>query len=344
MNKQCSDRPAAQPACWWLLLLALPPAVIPASGAAQDRYRVSAAENFRQEPGPDGRLLARVNEGVAVRGGETRDGWVEVTLEGWIWGRSVRESPSADYDLVVGAASGENLREGPNGRVVARLLRGFLLDEVTRRDGWVHVRRTGWMWGRTLAREQAAPVASAPAPRPPARAEEGRMVDRMSLAARAALLATPDGDTVGQARGAMPARVLARTDGWVRVQVEGWVRDTDLSPAGDSVLLGVSGAEVRSGGAGYEGRLVRWMVQFVAIQTADELRRDMAPGQRYALTRGPLPEAGFVYVTLTPAQAGALDGVAPLTFLTIVARVRTARSRYLGNPILELVDYRVGDE
>jgi hypothetical protein len=65
----------------------------------------------------------------------------------------------------------------------------------------------------------------------------------------------------------------------------------------------------------------------------------MAAGQRYALARGPIPEAGFVYLLLTPAQATALEGLTPLTYLTVVGRVKTARSRYLGNPILELVDY-----
>ena len=44
---------------------------------------------------------------------------------------------------------------------------------------------------------------------------------------------------------------------------------------------------------------------------------------------------------LTPEAAAALQGLAPLSFVTVVGRVRTARSKYLGNPILDLVDYDV---
>jgi hypothetical protein len=161
----------------------------------------------------------------------------------------------------------------------------------------------------------------------------------MLLAGGARLYGTPDGDTVASARGDAPVTVLARSNGWARVQLDGWVRESDLSPAEDSVLVGVSGAEVRTDARAYVGRLVRWDIQFLALQTADALRRDMAVGQRYVLARGPLPEAGFVYVLIPPAEVGAFEGISPLTRLTIVGRVRTARSRYLGNPILELVDY-----
>ncbi len=37
----------------------------------------------------------------------------------------------------------------------------------------------------------------------------------------------------------------------------------------------------------------------------------------------------------------AIGELGPLTTLTVVGRVRTARSQYLGNPILTLEDFRV---
>jgi hypothetical protein len=163
----------------------------------------------------------------------------------------------------------------------------------------------------------------------------------MVLAGGAGVHAQPEGDTVAAARGNAPVTVVARSNGWARVHLDGWVRETDLSPAEDSVLVGVSGAEVRTDPRAYLGRLVRWDVQFLALQTADALRRDMAEGQRYVLARGPLLEAGFVYVIIPPAEVAAFEGISPLTHLTIVGRVRTARSRYLGNPILELVDHAI---
>jgi hypothetical protein len=324
---------------------------VPSAGHAQARYRVTAAESFRQEAGADARLLAQVSEGTEVEGGDSRDGWVEVTLQGWIWERSLGPSPEPGFDFAVRTAGGENLRDAPNGRVLARLLTGFRLDEVSRRDGWVQVRRSGWMPARSLRREGRPAAAQAPAT-PPAPAAETRAppapsrgaLDRMLVARGAGLYAMPGpGDTLAAARGEAPVTVLARANGWARVQLDAWVRETDLSPARDSVLVGVSGAEVRTDARAYVGRLVRWRVQFLALQTADALRRDMTEGQRYVLARGPLPEAGFIYVLIPPAEVSAFEGIAPLSHLDIVARVRTARSRYLGNPILELVDYETTD-
>jgi hypothetical protein len=344
MNKQCSHRIPGLPAWRRTLGLVVPLALIPVTTPAQERYRVTVTENFRQEAGTDGRLLARVNSGTIVRGGSEREGFVEVTLEGWIWERSVRPSPTAGYDLAVRTAGGENLRDAPSGRVVARLLEGFLLNEVSRRDGWIRVRRTGWMWGRSLA-PAAAPAADAAEPTTqPVEAPAARTpgLDHMVVSPGARLHVTPEGDSLATVRNPVTGRVVARADGWARVQIEGWVRETDLSMGSDNVLVGVSGAEVRTGGqAAWEGRLVRWDLQFVAFQTADELRHDIPAGQQYLLARGPLPEAGFVYLLVSPSQAGVFQGLAPLSYMTVVGRVKIARSRYLGNPILELVDHEI---
>jgi len=81
-----------------------------------------------------------------------RSGWVEVTLEGWIWRQSLRAIDTDGFDYEVGAGSGENLRAQPNGRVLARLSTGFRLQRVQVAGEWVRVRRTGWMWGRSLER------------------------------------------------------------------------------------------------------------------------------------------------------------------------------------------------
>ncbi len=306
--------------------------------AAQTRYRVASEENLRQEPGSQGRLLGRVNEGTELAGGQARDGFVEVTLDGWIWGRSVRASTTAGFDLAVSNARGENLRAEPNGDVIARLLQGALLTEVERDGGWVRVRRVGWMWARSLAAQNAPPAGGGRSgTTPPAAAS----LDWMTLAAGVPLLVAPEGDTLGAVRRSASARVIARANGWARVQLEGWVRESDLQPAAGGVLTGVSGAEVRSGGRAFEGKALQWAVQYIAVQTADALRRDMPAGQSYMLARGPLPEAGFVYLLLSAEQARAIAELTPLTYLTIVGRVRTARSQYLGNPILTLEDFRV---
>jgi hypothetical protein len=325
-----------QPACYALWGALFTFAGLTAPLVAQSHYRVASEENLRQEPSAQGRLLGRVNEGTDLAGGQTRDGFVEVTLEGWIWERSVRATTTAGFDLAVSSARGENLRAEPNGEVIARLLQGALLTEVERDQGWVHVRRVGWMWARSLAAADQPARGGGSAP-PPVTAS----LDWGTIAAGVPLLVAPDGDTLGAVRGAAPARVIARANGWARVQLDGWVRESDLQPASQGALSGVSGAEVRSAGRAFEGKALEWTVQYIAVQTADELRRDMTAGQPYMLARGPLPEAGFVYLLLSPEQARAIETLTPLTYLTIVGRVRTARSQYLGNPILTLEDFRV---
>ena len=318
--------------------------------AAQVRARITTDENFRLAPRGDAPVLARVTAGTEVGVGRTDGDWREITVEGWIWGRSVRAA-SGDFDLAVAPAGGENLRIEPSGTVVARLESGTLLDEVTRRDGWVQVRRTAWMWGRSLAvirppsttAPPEAPTATPPVAAAPA-SDPLATLDRRSVSPGASLVTRPDGDTVALLAGRVGARVVTSADGWARVLVEAWVRESDLDAAEDSALTGVTAAEVRGSGSTFEGRTLRWTLQYIAVQTADELRRDIPAGQSYMLARGPLPEMAFVYVVLTAEQARAVAGLEPLARLTVLGRVRTARSQYLGNPVLDLIEFTVERE
>lgn len=338
---QCSQLFTTLPAC---LAAAVLLTVVPDLDA-QVRYRVDRNENFRQEPGPQARLLATVNAGTEVVGGTARDGWVEVTLEGWIWARSVAPDRGRGFDLAVTRTGGENLRAAPNGDIVARLLAGFLLREMERRDGWVRIRRQGWMWGRSLSRlETREPVVEAADAEslPPAGTEPvAPSLDRAVVVPRSAMLRTPGGDTLGRIDGETPARILTRSDEWVRVQVEGWVLESDLRPGTDGVLAGVTAAEVRSRPTEYTGRLLQWSLQFISIQTADELRREIPPGRRYALARGPVPEAGFVYVILSAEQVRVFERLAPLSQVMVIGRLHAAQAQYVGNPVLELVEFEV---
>ncbi len=331
----------------FLLAILLVTTAFPAPVFAQRRYRVATDENLRLEPAADAALLARVNAQTEVRGDEERGGWVHATLEGWIWAASTRAAGNGDFDLRVIPPEGENLRAEPNGRVVARLQSGTLLNRVGRRGDWIQVRRAAWMWGRSLTVLEP-PAARAPTPStvatPPSTATSSATLDRYVLPPGTRLFGKPDGDTVGALVTRAPARVLARTDGWARVLVEAWVREDGLIPADDSVLEGITAAEVRGSGTAYVGRTLRWTVELIAVQVADELRKEISAGQRYMLARGPLPELGFVYVLLTEAQAAAVARLQPLTRLTILGRVRTARSRYLGNPVLDLVAFAVDEQ
>jgi hypothetical protein len=345
--RQSSHLIAALPACAVLLGLTLCAAQpLP----AQQRYRVLSTENLRREPSGRAALLATVNAGVELRADTVEGRWARLTLEGWVWAQSLEPTSQPGYDLRVAPTRGENLRAGPNGRVLARLAEGCLLEELDREPGWVRVRRVAWMFGGSLQRVDAgAPASTQPAPAAarPQSSQPGDALaglDRAVTADRAGLFRTPDGDSAGVLAADAPVRVLTRSGEWVRVQTEGWVRESDLRPSSAGVLVGVSGAEVRSRPQEFEGRLLQWAVQYIAIQRADELRSEIPEGQRYLLARGPLPEAGFVYVVLDDAQLEEVERLEPLAELVIIGRVRTARSQYLGNPVLDLVDMAVRRE
>jgi hypothetical protein len=342
--QQSSHLLAGLPAC---LLAAMSLAISPFQSAlAQEQYRVVRQENFRREPRPDGRLLASVNEGAEVRGGEIRSGWIEITLEGWIWGASLRRLPSGSFDYEVSAASGENLRAEPNGRILARLSPGFWLEEVEVRGAWIRVRRIGWMWGRSLeavagAAEVETPAGDGTAQAGGAESSASPRLNRAVTLGRSTLRQVPDGDTTGVLNGDAALEILARSGEWVRVRAEGWVHENDLRPVSGDVLVGVSGAEVRAQPEVYGGRVLQWTLQYLAVQVSDGLRPELPIGHPYMLARGPMPEAGFVYVLLDDEQRTAVEALAPLAQLVVLARVRVARDRYLGNPVVDLLEMSV---
>ena len=327
-------------------------AAVPAQGLAQARYRAKQAESLRQQPGPDQKVLASVYQGAELTAGQTKDGWVEVTLEGYVWGRSVGATTRDGFTLAVTSGGGENLRAEPNGRVLARLAGGFLMDVVNRdAKGWVRVRRTAWMWGQSLEpvggeAAPAAPAASTPSS-PPGPAEDlpppagSATLDHAVTAHQTDVRRMPDGEPAGSLPEDTPVRVLARSGEWVRVATEGWIRESDLKPSAPGVLSGVSGAEVRARPADFVGKTVQWAVQYLALQTADELRPEIPRGQRYLLARGPLPESGFIYVMLPSEWLPRVEQLQPLAEVVIVARIKTGRSQILGNPVVELVDLAV---
>jgi hypothetical protein len=82
---------------------------------------------------------------------------------------------------------------------------------------------------------------------------------------------------------------------------------------------------------------VDWRLELIAVQTADELRLEIPKGRPYLLTRGPLPEPGFVYVTVTEAQANEFRSLQALQELTLRVTIKAPRTRFLATPVVELV-------
>jgi hypothetical protein len=328
---------------------------------AQQRVRLGQDAAARADADPSSAAVTTVVAGTEILLGTVRGASVQATFEGYIWAGSVRRQGRTSR-LKVTSANGENLRIEPNVRVVAKLPLDFPLELIERQGGWSHVRATAWFdtsaasaaapappTGRSAgpAVTAAPPPVARPAPPPggdtvaqiPAGDSAGVSLDRGVLARAAPLHRVPDGPTSGTLQPEAPVRILARSGDWVRVQTEGWILASDVRPGG-GVMVGVSGAEVRARPDLYEGKLVQWNVQFIAIQTADELRHDIPAGRRYVLARGPTPEAGFVYLLATEQQLRDIAQLSPLAEIVVVGKVRVARSQYLGNPILDLVDLR----
>jgi len=59
--------------------------------------------------------------------------------------------------------------------------------------------------------------------------------------------------------------------------------------------------------------------------------RDPERAPRISWARGPLPERGFVYVVVPEAKRAQLETLTPLATIQVTARVRTGRTRFLGN-------------
>jgi hypothetical protein len=317
---------------------------------ARQVTEISTATRLRKEP--DGIALVSLTAGTSVEAKGTKGAWHEVVVEGWIFSQSVQPTRRDGFDLVVSAVGGENIRQAPNGGVVGRVRAGALLQKLESRGGWTHVSRTGWVPRDAVApiesgalppeMEADTPLSQAPAAPPPAApasasAKPAADSDRAEVTRDAGLYSAPEAATYGTLQPGASARVLGRSGDWVRVQLEGWMRAADLQATIGGTQSGVTAAEVRSDPARYVGHTVEWRLQIIAVQTADELRTEMVRGQSYLLTRGPLPEPGFVYVTVSEAQAAEFRTLPALQEMILKVNIKAARSKYLTTPIVEFV-------
>jgi hypothetical protein len=340
------------PACALVASLAL---AVPC--AAQEETALAApADRYKD---PQGVPLVSLPAGAPVEAGQARGGWHRAVVEGWIFTGSTERTRRDGFDLVVTPDNGENLRRSPNGPVVGRVREGTLLERVGQKGRWTQVRRRGWIPKKAIPARAPAVVpkspepdaatapetqqptpskprgpATAPLPAPPAPSGDG---ERVQTARETPLSAAVEGGTMGTLQGGTPARVVARAGDQVKVQVEGWIPADAISPSDSGAMVGVTAAEVRAEPSRFVGQTVEWRLQVIAVKEADELRAEMPPGATYLLTRGPLPEPGFVYVTVPAARAAEFQALPPLQELVLRVAIRAARTRFLATPVAELV-------
>ncbi|HUL50358.1 MAG TPA: hypothetical protein VLT79_10125 [Gemmatimonadales bacterium] len=312
---------------------------------AQQRYRVTGKDVWLyQQPG--GKRLAQFSDSAMLGGSDSvQNDYRSVTLDGWIFAASTGSTDRDGFDLAVTKGGGENVRTAPAGALLAHVPKGFLFSKTGEERRWAHVRRAGWMRVTELtpvdsAETAAGPGGLTPGPRPGVNLPDSTAIplDSATQAARRTeLYRAPEGPSAGVVAATLPMRVISRSGEWTRVQLEGWVKTADIATTPPGVLIGISSAELRADPARYVGQTVRWTLQYIALEKADELRPDMPEGADYLLTRGPFPERGFVYVIVPDARRDSVTGLVPLSRITITARVRSGRSRYIGNPIVDLV-------
>ena len=339
------------PACLLLAALAAGPV------AAQDQRHLSDSTDLHRDP--DGAPLVSLPAGAAIETGAAKGEWREAAVEGWIFSPSTAPTKRDGYDLVVTTDEGENLRKNPNGPVLGRVREGTLLERVGKQGKWFQVRREGWVPRSAVTARQgqdkpaaqaqgqqaaakptqtaAAGKAKSPVPAAPAGPAEGVEVSRETGLAR-----SPDSTPYASLQPGIPARVIGRSGEWVRVQLDGWIKEADLKPADNGVLREVSAEEVQKSPGRFVGQPLEWRLQLIAVQVADELRPEIPAGHPYLLTRGPLPEPGFVYVTVPDTMVARFRALPPLQELTLRVSLTAARTRYLATPVADLLSVESG--
>jgi hypothetical protein len=331
---------------WFLVVLLV---VAGGEAGAQDTKAVRRSSAFRKDPG--GAELGMLEPGARVATGRAQGNWIAVTLDGWVYSPSVARTSRGGFDLVVSADGGENLRAAPNGAKVAKLSRGALLDRRTTQGRWIRVRREGW----ALRSAFAAPAATRARPTQTAGRQDGRTAggseptvvpaqqagddaERVVAGTNALLSGEPGGTAVATLADGAEGQVVARSGEWVKLRIEGWVAASDVRSAEGGPRRGVSAAEVRAQPDRWLGQTLEWRLQLVAVRKADALRPELPEGREYLLARGPLPESGFVYVVIPPSQADRFKAMPPLSELTVRGVLRAASTRWLPNPVIDLVE------
>lgn len=153
---------------------------------------------------------------------------------------------------------------------------------------------------------------------------------------RTAPVTGPDiSPAAGQLAKGATVDVIGKEHDWVRVRMEGWVRESDLVVA-DTTLRVLSAADVRANPTAAQGKLVRWEVEAVALQTADALRTGLRSGERYLLALGPGAEKTLVYIVVPESLLQTAQSLPSMAAITVTARIRNGRSDPAGVPVLDL--------
>jgi hypothetical protein len=291
-------------------------------GGKRDTFRISAASDgvlLRASASPKGKQVASLKEGMGlVRVGSHGD-WLEVRRTAWVHNSTL--SKKAGAKTLAGARRGEKPAEKPSGKPA--VVEGQMSGTGDAASGGTSDDATSTSHGE-IADAGDSTAASG---------ESGTMVAHRQAELRTA----PGGKRMAAIDSSASVTVLSRERGWTLVRVEGWVPDSALVPPAGSMLTAISAADLRAEPDRYRGETVRWDVQKIALQTADPLRKELAPGEPYLLARGPGDEHSLLYLALPPSLVDQARRIEPLAHIVITARVRTGRSEASGVPLLDVL-------
>jgi hypothetical protein len=192
--------------------------------------------------------------------------------------------------------------------------------------------KTGAQSAQTTKSRQKSPARSAA----PSQAPKPDSEPMVAVAGNVVLREAPEGHALATLGPLAPVTAVARDRGWVRVRIEGWVREDSVQVSNGSTGS-LSAADLRVDPQGAKGKTVKWDVQVLALETADFLHKDLSPDEPYLLARGPGSENTLLYVAVPPsmlASAKTLAAAAPVS-ATLVATVRVGRSEPVGVPVLD---------
>ena len=344
------------------------------SASLDAQARVEAEAQVRAAPG--GNVVATIRRNTTWTAVTSRGGWTLLTIQGWMESSRFAGARDS-FPEHIGGTNTLRVREEPslNGRILGEFEAGAGLHVIERRGNWARIRRDVWI-PSSVVTQRATSATTTPTPRtpaqparPPAAPPTGaapttgaptasaqtpaaapalrsspaapitppRGDGALKAESHAAMRTAPDGILLGELAPGAIVETRGRDRGWVKVRIEAWVSESLFVPADTSFGATLSAADLRLDPAGTRGRVVRWEVQVVGLQTADPLRRDLNLNEPFLLAMGPTGEDAILYIAVPPNLLVEARGIPAMTRVLLTARVRVGRSAPTGAPVLDLL-------
>ncbi|HEV8411611.1 MAG TPA: hypothetical protein VGQ30_13960 [Gemmatimonadaceae bacterium] len=309
---------------------------------------------------PGGTAVVAIRAGTKVTIVSTKETSALVTIEGWV--DASRLTAKVDtFPASVDSKAPLRVRASASdkGTIIAELRQRVGVKTLGKSGTWTRIRRSAWIPASALPKAAASVAAPKPAePRTPPASAPPRVapsvavpqaesvasappatsapLGAMSVTKATKLLAAPGGAAIADVPAGAVVQTLTHDHGFVKVRVEGWMPERELSPADNALGTQLTAADLRADPDGTRGKLVQWEVEVLSLQIADPLRRELARDEPYLLAKGPGTENALLYLAVPPSLLTQAKALPPLTRVLITARVRAGHSDPVGVPILDL--------